>query len=123
MLEIKVRVYVNTDQDLDPTFGNVLPDDADAYIIFVTPVKEAEYFFVVLLPEGLDSDTAKGIIKSILKQVLKTGERYDVRPLNHTHTDLISSTTPMIGYNPLKLDADAETWDFFWLIPPKSHMH
>lgn len=123
MIDLKVRVSPNMQKELDPTFGNVLPEESDAYIVFVTPLKISEYFFVCLIPEGLEKDLARSIIKMILSQTLVLGERYDVRPLNHEHTNLISTTTPMIGYDPSKIDHDAEKWEFYWLIPPRSQMN
>lgn len=124
MFEIKVRVLPNTNKELDPTFGNLLPDESDAFIIFVTPTltKQKEWYFIVMLPEELEKESAKDLIRAILPQVLSKGEKYDVRSFSQDHAKLLNSATPILSHHPEFL-GDSDIWDFYWIVPPLSKMN
>lgn len=119
--QTKIR-KVEIRQDLDPDFGNIQPDTADAYMISVTPanVTKKRYKFITLLPETESEQAAYKLLDKVMTAFLNKGDRYTVRDFTDEHAeDYINkgSMAPIISFDPDSLDSDQIS--FLWLVPPK----
>jgi hypothetical protein len=107
--------------DLDPDFGDLQPDIADAYMISVTPkTASSRYNFITLLPEMESVEDTYSLLSKVMTEFLNEGDRYTVRDFDDRHAeDFISkgSHAPIISFDPDSLDGDLIS--FLWLVPPK----
>ena len=117
------RIYVR--KDLDPDFGNLQPEVAEAFSIAVTPRKSkpARYQFVTLLPEMESEEEAHILLQEVMDEFLDDGDKYTVRDFDETEAESYigkGSYAPIISFDPHSLEDDKIS--FLWLIPPRHLM-
>ena len=110
--------------DLDPDFGNLQPDYAEAYQISVTPKKgNNRYNFITLIPETGSEEESIDMLSDVMDEFLVKGDKYTVREFTDQTTEEYianGSYGPIISFDPKSLEQDKIA--FLWLVPPKHLM-
>jgi len=115
---------IESRSDLDPDWGELQPDNVNAYMISVTPnngeTYKKRYQFITLIPETDTEEDSFTLLDEVLMEFLNEGDRYTVRDFNEKSVeDYISngSNAPIISFDPDTLEGDQIS--FLWLVPPK----
>lgn len=121
-----MAVRVNDRVDLDPSFGDIVPGECDAFWVMVTPestkaVRLTDYFFILLLPCLEDEEGTRELIKDCMAEALSTGDSYSSKGIKHEDLDKFDQTTPILSFDPKRLEATGDI-DLVWLRPPKELM-
>jgi len=110
--------------DLDPDFGSLQPDNAEAYTVAVTPrTRPDHYQFVTLIPEMETEEEAHQLIQEVMCEFLDDGDKYTVRDYDNEEAETYianGSYAPILSFDPQSLDG--EKISFLWLIPPRHLM-
>lgn len=106
------------DKDLDPNFGDIIPDMVQAYFVLVKPKEsQEENIFIALLPDLGNEEETNEILKDVLHDVLNEGDHFTARAFSHSDLENFDQSLPVLSFNPEYPD------DFFWLKPPHDMMH
>lgn len=111
-----LRVHKVPDFRLDPDWGHVYPDTANAYIVTVSSSTNGNFNFVLLLP---DAKNASKLISLVLKEFLNREDSYIFR--DFTEQDLKTYVSGGSGGSVLGFDpeaVDSEDLIFGWITPP-----
>ena len=111
--------------DLDPDFGHLQPDYADAYQVSVIPRKGSakRYKFIALLPELEADDDVYALLSDVMDEFLLKGDKYTVREFTDDKVEEYianGSYGPIISFDPESVAS--EKISFLWLVPPKHLM-
>lgn len=133
------KLLVNTNPNLDPDFGMIPIQEADSYMVSVSPEKlqvgektQLGFYFFLLIPVMDAHEDSIAIVKEILDFVLDEGDTYEVKVCDQDDIKLWNKGTPIISFDPDKIRAQAEHDEnqnvgvadlFFWLKPPKDSMN
>ena len=108
--------------ELDPDFGDLQPETADAYMVSVSPkgLAKGRYKFITLLPEMESAEAAYSLLGKVMTEFLNEGDRYTVRDFDDKQAEEYinkGSISPIISFDPDSLEGDEIS--FLWLVPPK----
>jgi hypothetical protein len=131
-MEVKKSLSVNCNPKLDPDFGKTKLQDANAFLVSVTPTPNKAhaatlgFYIIILVPLTEASSESQGLITEVLHYFLQEGDYYDVRPFGEEDLGKYSKETPVISFDPAKAyngQEHAIEELFFWLTPPRYLMH
>jgi hypothetical protein len=106
-------------QNLDPHFGNIIPNQTNAYVITVTR-EVSSFWLILLLPDTETEKETEDLLDDVLHLFLEVGSSYRCRSLTDNDVeDWEEGNTPIISFNP----ESSDLLEFFWLIPPKNLMN
>ena len=123
----KIR-RIDSRPDLDPDFGNISPEYADAFIVSVVPDHDSlvskRYKFIALLPELETEEDVHALLSDVMDEFLAKGDKYTVREFTDDRAEEYiadGSYGPIISFDPESIEA--EKISFLWLVPPEHLMN